>query len=559
MTFLFVLPAWFAAFLVFRRTLLDWREAAVTAGVIWGVVVLVLTEVLSMFHALAFVPLLIAWGLICCASFVVSITVLRRGSVVQERMASRFRRKHLVATTVVAGVFCIFLATLVVALVFPPNNWDSMTYHMARVANWIDHRSIRYYPTHIIRQLYLGPWAEFAITHLQILTGGDRLANLVQFVSMLGSAVGASLIAKKLGAESNGQLFAFVYSATIPIGILEASTTQNDYVTAFWLLCFLNFTIDLVDAASPVSWRKTAFAGASLGLAVLTKITALIFAAPFLLWMSFVLLRSRKTAAISLLAVLGATALTINAGHFIRNEGAFGSPLGPALETASSKNQIHTPAAVSSNLIRNLAVHLAVPVVGTRIKSIVFKLHSLTGLDISDQRITFNGEAFRYRVSLNENFAGNPFHLLIAVFAILVALWCFPQNHLPAIYSSCLAVGFLLFCGSLKWQPWVSRLHLPLFVAVAPVCGLVLSRAAFRQLGHVSSVIAIAIGLLYATKNDIRPLFGKPNILVQPERVCTLPADRRFETPSLLLRQRPPVVTRPPSESLPEGTTGSTH
>jgi Dolichyl-phosphate-mannose-protein mannosyltransferase len=515
MAFLLVLPAWFAALLVFRRDFADLREAALSASVIWGVIVVVLTEGLSIFQAVGFLPLIVAWGIVSCGSFVISTRAWPTSANLKERTAYAFGRKHLVPATLVAGVCSIFLATLVVALLSPPNNWDSMTYHMARVANWTDHRSIHHYPTHILRQLYLGPWAEFAITHLQILTGGDRLANLIQFVSMLGSAVAASLVTKKLGAESNGQLFAFVYSATIPIGILEASTTQNDYVTAFWLLCFLNFAIDLVDAASPVSWRQPLLAGASLGLAVLTKITAVIFAAPFLLWVSLVLLRSRKTAAISFLAVLGATALTMNAGHIIRNEGAFGSPLGPPLETALNKNEIHTPAAVSSNLIRNLAVHLALPRVGPRINAIVFKLHSLTGLDINDQRITFKGEAFRYSVNLNENFAGNPIHLLVAMFAIAVALWRFPQNHNLAIYSICLAVGFLLFCGCFKWQPWVSRLHLPLFVAVAPVCGMVLSRAAVRQLAYVSSVMAIAVGLIYATKNDTRPLLGKSNILVQ--------------------------------------------
>jgi hypothetical protein len=515
MTFLFVLPAWVAAFFVFRQTLLeDWREAAVAAAVVWGVIVLVLTEVLSLFHALAFIPLLVAWGLISGASFGVLIRVFTKG-LVRERGASYFLRKHPVAATIVAGVFCIFLATFVVAFVSPPNNWDSMTYHMARVVNWIDHRSIRHYPTHILRQLYLGPWAEFAITHLQILTGGDRFANFVQFVAWLGSAVAASLVSKKLGAGQIGQLFAFLFSATIPIGILEASTTQNDYVTAFWLLCFINFSMDLAQEASISLWTTSILAGASLGLAILTKPTAIIFGAPFFVWASIAVVRRLRAASPLLIAVLCAATLAINAGHFARNQSAFGSPFGPGAETALYKNQIHTPAALCSNVIRNVAVHLAIPKIGPYLKALVFKIHSLTGLDISDPLITMGGETFEYYVNLNENFAGNPLHLLIATCAIGWAIWHLRRSHIPAIYAACLLTETLMFCGYLRWQLWISRLHLPLFVAVAPVCGLVFSRPGFRRIGYVWSAIAVLVGLLYATKNDTRPLIEASSVLTQ--------------------------------------------
>jgi hypothetical protein len=52
----------------------------------------------------------------------------------------------------------------------------------------------------------------------------------------------ATLIAKQqLGANQTGQLIAAVFVATIPMGILQASSTQNDYVLSFWLICFVYF------------------------------------------------------------------------------------------------------------------------------------------------------------------------------------------------------------------------------------------------------------------------------------------------------------------------------
>jgi hypothetical protein len=425
----------------------------------------------------------------------------------------------------VAGIVSILAATLVVALVSPPNNWDSMTYHMARVANWIDHRSVRDYPTHILRQLWLGPCAEFAITNLQILARGDRFANCVQYVSMLGSVVGVSLLAKKLGANYPGQLIASVFCATIPIGLLEASTTQNDYVTAFWLLCFLNFTIDLILPTFPMSWSRTVLAGASLGLALLTKMTALIFAAPFILWVSLVLLRRRLVAAVFFFVVLSGLALAINAGYLIRNESVFGSPLGPPAMTASLSNKIHTPTAIAFNIIRNLAVHLgSVPKIGIRMKDAVIRIHRFAGLDVDDPRtgttiLTFSSDRcvmnFALGPCFSEDYIGNPFHLVIAGFAIFIMFWCVRQNHLPAIYSACVVAGFLLFCGYLKWQPWVSRLHLPLFVAVAPVCGLAFSPGKFRKLGYVLSAIIVCAGVLYVAKSAWRPLVWRSSIFLR--------------------------------------------
>src|SRR6516165_1511624 len=94
MMFLFVLPLWFAAFLAFLKISLDWREAVLSACVIWGVIVLVLTEALSIFQELSFVSLVLAWALISSASLVVSAQLLRRRSLPKQRVA--FKQEQLI-------------------------------------------------------------------------------------------------------------------------------------------------------------------------------------------------------------------------------------------------------------------------------------------------------------------------------------------------------------------------------------------------------------------------------------------------------------------------------
>ena len=114
------------------------------------------------------------------------------------------------------------------------------------------------------------------------LKGDDRLVNLIQWFSLFGSVVAASLITARLGAAPHTQLFAAVFCATLPMGILQASNATNSYATAFWLICVTYYLLAL--HAAP-TWADAAWAGASLGLALLTKPTAYVFAAPLLAWL----------------------------------------------------------------------------------------------------------------------------------------------------------------------------------------------------------------------------------------------------------------------------------
>jgi 4-amino-4-deoxy-L-arabinose transferase-like glycosyltransferase len=85
-----------------------------------------------------------------------------------------------------------------------------------------------------------------------------------------------------LGAPEAGAVLAVLFAATLPMGILQSSSTQNDYVVSFWLLAFVSQFL---------GWRRSShdshllFAAAALGLAILTKGTALIFATPFGIWL----------------------------------------------------------------------------------------------------------------------------------------------------------------------------------------------------------------------------------------------------------------------------------
>lgn len=56
-------------------------------------------------------------------------------------------------------IFAIILFfTLVVAIAYPPNNYDVLTYHMPMVAHWVQNHTMAPYPTSVDRQIGMAPF-----------------------------------------------------------------------------------------------------------------------------------------------------------------------------------------------------------------------------------------------------------------------------------------------------------------------------------------------------------------------------------------------------------------
>ena len=495
-----------------------WRATALSIATLWGLCIVAATEFLSLLHQLNLFWIAALWiaagALTALAGFVQRRALARcfRSSLLYWRRLALGRVEWLLALVTLLGLACL----AVIAWVAAPSNWDSQTYHLSRVMHWIQNQSLAFYPTSIPRQLYLGPGAEIIGLHLRLLSGGDRLANFVQYGAMLGSLLGATRLAQLLGGSRRAQLFALVAAATLPMGILQATSTQNDYVAGFWLVCFVSFGIA---ALQRPGWKLWLLTGASLGLALLSKATGYVFAAPFVIWIALAQFRRDRVAAVKVAALIGALVLLINTGQYARNYAQYGSALGPPGEGEGYlyQNELHTPAALVSNLIRNLALHLALPqlnAVNARTQAAVITLHRALGLAIDDPRTTWPAPPFSIAYSRNENLAGNPLQLGLIVVA-LVLLAVIKKARSPALvwYAVCAVAGFLFFCWLLKWQPWNSRLHLPLFVLLLPFAAVVLERSLPRGVGWAILGILVFWSLPYVFRNETRPLVGSASIL----------------------------------------------
>ncbi len=505
----------------------EWRSAVLSAAVIFGVLVTASTEILSLFRLITFGLVLSFWLLVTIGCGFIYYQLIKKGK--RSLTLPTIPRIPPVSLVLLIGIVFLVATVGLICLVAPPNNWDSMTYHMARVVHWIQNQSVAHYPTYYAAQLVHPPFAEFIIMHLQILSGSDRFANLVQWFSMIGSIIGVSLIAKQLGADRRGQILAVVFCVTIPMGILQSSSTQNDYVVGFFLVCLAHHILLVLLYTNYPNPLTSAGIGASLGLAILTKTSGYIYALPLMIWVVLSKLNHWRWKLIKQIGVVTVIALSLNLGHYLRSLDLYGSPIATAEYSKHYNIEVYSLQTWVSNIIRNLSLHVDIvrylglqrfitPLTG-KVEKLISLIHTGLGVDMNDPRTTFPINSYRVPgISFNENVAGNPLHLLLIVVAIALFLIYKKLRTDKQISGYMLSVigGFLLLCLLLKIQPYQSRHHLSLFVMFSAIVSLVFCKTWNRHILTVIAVILLVTSMPWVFGNKFRPITAETNIFNTP-------------------------------------------
>ena len=526
---LFILGRWRGA---------GWRISFLHAATAWSLFAVLITEALSLPRWLTAHGLSLAWLAVDLALIghlvhqLTSTTRLDANARLRYRLSTRWAelarllrppsatiRASILDISALTAVALLVILVGLVALVSPPNTWDAMQYHMPRVIHWIQNHRVAFYPTNELKQLHMAPGAEFLVLQWHALSGGDRFANLVQWFAFVGCIVGASLLARSLGAGARGQTLAALLCATIPQGLLYASAAKNDWVLAFWLVAFACYFLGL---RQNLTWSNTLGASATLALACLTKSTAYVFMAPLVLAWITMLPRDMATRLLKRVPVALFVVLLVNASHFTRNHDLNGSPFGPAAESSSGHykytNDRFSLATLLSNVVRNVALHLGIPKTKTssRLERWIVGGLDRLGIDANDPATTWTTTRFAIPVQrFHEALAGNPLHVALITLALVTILVrsSFRDHRTTATYCLGLLLAFLAFCALLKWQPWHTRLHLPLFVLwSAPIAVLAEQKYPRVVVGGLAALL-VFLSSEVAFRNELRPLAGRASIL----------------------------------------------
>ena len=528
MAILAALPSlvWIVLFLALVNPERPLREAALAAFTVVWLVTLGFTWLLSPARALSLPWLATLWATLLVALVFVTRRRIATGLATTRSVisASDWRREGWLIATVVM-VFAV--GTLVSATLYPIVNYDSLTCHGARVYFWAKNHTVAPYPTTFGPQLFEGPLGAYGVLNLKVLAGGvDRLANLVQWSSYLFALVAVSLVSMRLGATRAGQQVATLTAVSIPMAILQASTTQNDLNVGVFCLTFAYCTVEYVRSSSGSVGRSRTWvlwAGCVLGLALLAKPTAYMYTAPFVAWLIFHTARQadRKRLVWSGLAVV-VVAILLNLPSYANNVRLLGGVdvigmTAPGVPRAVSR--AHDPVGLLTTAVKNGSMELGTPFTSV---NLVFAqaargVAGSYGGIVEDPRGEEDPtQTYRLdnRVS-NHDVAPAPLPVLLIILAGLIVLVSSASDRVIKMYVACALAGGFLVAALISWNPFINRLLLGALLLLTPVVGIgvtVLQRSPERWRRILpASLVALCLGW-----GMIVMLFNSTNRLIPP-------------------------------------------
>ena len=443
------------------------RLSFVKTVVFFSLIVLGLTEILSLFNLLNHSSLVIGWSLI---NFFLIYFIIKKRLLFQltslriKLIETLFSFSNLEKFLVGFSLF-IIVGIFLQGIIYPTNNWDSMAYHMPRIVHWIQNESLAHYRTTIYPQLNSPPFAEYLILNINLLFGNDYLSNSVQLFFLVGTGVAISMVAKQLGLNRFGQILSVFILICIPEVILLSSSTHTEIVVSFFMVSAIYFLIRITEKKSLINFL---FLGCCLGLAVATKITAFIYIAPFLLiWgihqLYLIVFKKEKLRWLHYLLLL-LSFVVINLGHYSRNYQLTDNVFATNSDIHNYYvNEEHSAKMMVSNILRNISSQFGFPKIAPIVNQATRELHGIINVNPDDRKTTTHD----YRVdplATHENNGSNIYHAILMFLSLLwMLVYIKKQNLRLTIYWIAIILSFLLFCFYLKWQPW-AKLHAPFFI-----------------------------------------------------------------------------------------------
>jgi hypothetical protein len=306
---------------------------------VWG-------YILSPFSQLAELS---AWAWIGCATTIIALLLfvaLKPGFIPLHKQirasvriiaewystqTTRYEKAVIVPMAVVSSALAIFNLALVILI--PPASWDSMTYHLPRMAYYLQQGNFSFFGANYWAQV-VHPKNSAALLIYTFLTTGrnENLTQLVQYISYLIFVLCIYGISMKVGLNRTQGVFSALVGSLLIVGIIQIITAQNDLSLAAY---FGAVTYGILAFRERPRAEYLLISGLGIASALGTKSSALAALPSIVVIAVYALVYQvdKKTALKNLLrfgvfTFLFMLALVLPSGY-IENYQRFGSPIGP--------------------------------------------------------------------------------------------------------------------------------------------------------------------------------------------------------------------------------------
>lgn len=465
-----------------------------------------LNETLSLFNMLDYKHLFIIYFL-----FVVLLStymVKKRKRLVFEIKELALHAKTNRGMYLLFGGF--FFLMMLLAIFTIPYNWDSMTYHLPRIAHWAQNKSIAHFATGDVRQLTSPTLSEFINLQVYIFSGRkDSFLNLLQYACFATNAMLVYFITKYLGATDKYCWISSLLFISMPIAFGESLNTQVDHFSTMWLLIFVYFLLELLEPTYCLKRNKeniwkVVILSSCIGFGYLAKPSIMFAIVIFACWLLGVCIRRKDKVQdiFVLIALASIIILVIVMPEIIRNIISFGAI---SHSEAGAKQLIGTlnPIYMFVNAIKNCAMNFPNEYIniGGLIEYGVYWIAYKLNVDINHSSIAEHGVEFHLHKAgeYGHDTAINP---IIMIFTTIVLFWllvrrikkekiCFSEIYLWVAISC-----FGIFCFVLRWEAYVTRYMLSYFALLCPVVSIWLFKMKNRKMSHAVSGIIVFVCII---------------------------------------------------------------
>ena len=492
-------------------------DTFISSTVVFSTLIAITTETLSFFNCLTIQGVTNFWISATILLLLINQKFKIQYSGIGKNIACKlivvFKKQSRIELILLSLLTLIYLTIFIQGLIYPPNNWDSLSYHMPRITEWLSHGNLENYPTHIIRQLYQPTLCEYFILHFNALARNDIFSNSVQFFFLLGT-IGAPIGLIKLIFNKINHILALIITATIPHALLEASSTQNDIVHSCFIVISIYYGFKLI---IELNRKDFLLFGLAIGLAFLSKAIAYIYLPIIVGVISIIILikviksKSYKIIIPGFLSIL--LIIVINFPHSYRNYSLSKDIMGSdKKEKADYLNEKFTPKLILSTVIKNIGLHFDSFYVGNLGNQVVEKSHLLIKQDINAK----GTNVFDMKYNSNHDWKNHedtqPNFIHFILFSCALILISFKiikrkttNKHL-ILLNVLIILSFTFFCAMLTWQPWNTRLHLPLFFLLCPSIYFLVNSIRLTLIKYIILVQLLLYGAYIVTFNYSRPL-----------------------------------------------------
>jgi hypothetical protein len=194
------------------------------------------------------------------------------------------------------GIAIIYVGLVIVAaaLLYAPQIWDTYTYHLPMVANWLQQGSLSPWTTACLRQVTRAGGAEYQQLWVLGMPHVDLFAELPSILAGAISAVFVWEVAHRWGASRTVALSAGLSIFAVPQIVWATLSIKDDLIMTAGILCALyNAIASFSEPRKRLASFQAGAAAVAAALVCATKVPGFGFGSSFILLFALFLIRMR--------------------------------------------------------------------------------------------------------------------------------------------------------------------------------------------------------------------------------------------------------------------------